>query len=447
MQSTIPLSLPPGAIAAYPAPVQRTSLSEVERDRPMLVVRCMFYLFVFSVPLLHTIDVGEDTRLPKIVGYVFFLSALLQPQVCFRRFHPALWCFVAYIGVYALLGAFQPVVFQDEILERLFSLVQLLVMTWIAFNLMRDQRVIRGALIALVASGVLVALSQVTGLGASEYGGGKLAESSRVSALGQNANLLATMLSLSLIALLSLSYGGIRPPASLRFLNLSVLALLGLSIVLTGSRGGLMALVGGLVIFMIFGTTSQARIRNILVGSMVLGIAILVSLQVEAARMRWEETLTTGNVAHRESLFSASWEMFLESPVIGWGPVQNMYELGWRVRYAGWVFEDQPWRDTHNLVFWILTQAGLFGAIPFFAGIGLCIWAAWKARLGPQGIFPLAIIVALLIANQSGNWIHSKLQWLIFAYVLASAAMPVVRAVRAKTTGQERQLAVSNPAS
>src|SRR5260370_25120789 len=161
IQPANPASLALPNIPPDPNPTKPGVSTEMETDRPMPIVRWMFYAFIFSVPLLHTIDVGEDTRLPKIVGYLFVLAALLQPQICFRRFHVALWCFASYIGVYALLGAFQPVVFQDEILERLFSLIQLLVMAWIAYNLMGNAGVARGALIALVASGVMIAVLQV----------------------------------------------------------------------------------------------------------------------------------------------------------------------------------------------------------------------------------------------------------------------------------------------
>jgi len=323
--------------------------------------------------------------------------------------------------------------------------MQLLVMTWVAFNLFRYDRVAKGALLALIASCIVLAVLQVSGLGATSYGAGRYAVSARVSALGQNANELACTLSLALIALLGLAYGSARRALPLRPLAWPCLVLLGLVVVLTGSRGGLVALLGGLLIFMLFGTTIQARIRNCLIGSFVIGVAILVCLQIEAARIRWEETFTSGDTAHRNQLFSAAWEMFEESPIIGWGPVQNMYELGWRVHYAGWVVEDQPWRDTHNLVLWILTQTGLFGAIPFFAGIWFCLGAAWKARQGDQGVFPLAMLVTLLIANQSGNWIHSKLQWLILAYILASGTSLVIKAARARVAVVPAPLAIPSP--
>src|SRR5260370_24700736 len=151
IQPANPASLALPNIPPDPNPTKPGVSTEMETDRPMPIVRWMFYAFIFSVPMLHTIDVGEDTRLPKIVGYFFVLAAILQPQICFRRFHVALWCFAGYIAVYALLGAFQPAVFRDEVFERLFSLIQLLVIAWIYCSLMGSRGAGTCALIAVAA--------------------------------------------------------------------------------------------------------------------------------------------------------------------------------------------------------------------------------------------------------------------------------------------------------
>src|SRR5260370_15771279 len=99
--------LPGGHSRACPA-----SRADVEAPAP--IVRWTFYVFVFSVPLLHTVLVGEDTRLSKVMGGFLLLAALLQPRICFRWFPAALWCFAAYTGVFAVLGAFQKAGYDDD---------------------------------------------------------------------------------------------------------------------------------------------------------------------------------------------------------------------------------------------------------------------------------------------------------------------------------------------
>jgi hypothetical protein len=63
---------------------------------------------------------------------------------------------------------------------------------------------------------------------------------------------------------------------------------------------------------------------------------------------------------------------------------------------------------------------GVVGAIPFFAGIFLCLLSAWNSRAGPEGVLPLAAIVAILVANVGANLHYNKLFWLVLAYALAS---------------------------
>jgi len=55
------------------------------------------------------------------------------------------------------------------------------------------------------------------------------------------------------------------------------------------------------------------------------------------------------------------------------------------------------------------------------------------------------MLVTLLIANQSGNWIHSKLQWLILAYILASGTSLVIKAARARVAVAPAPLAIPSP--
>ena len=91
-------------------------------------------------------------------------------------------------------------------------------------------------------------------------------------------------------------------------------------------------------------------------------------------------------------------------------------------------------------------HAGLLGAIPFFAGVCLCLWAAWRARQSTWGVLPLALIMTLLVANMSGNWIHWKLTWLILAFCLASvfwapSTPPVFVTGAADVVGRRLELA------
>src|SRR5207244_9056216 len=105
-----------------------------------------------------------------------------------------------------------------------------------------------------------VALLHATGVAAEPKGTGTEAE--RMTALGQNANRLAGMLSIGLLGLMGLTYGPGKALIRPRLLVWPLFVLLGFSVVLTGSRGGLLALVGGLLAFMLRAGTFQTRDRK-----------------------------------------------------------------------------------------------------------------------------------------------------------------------------------------
>ena len=141
----------------------------------------------------------------------------------------------------------------------------------------------------------------------------------------------------------------------------------------------------------------------------------------------------------RENIFPTAWGMFKEKPFIGWGPIDNKYELGRRLQimYGDRVSPDGS-KDTHNMFLEILTSTGLFGAVPLLTCIILCLLAAWRARRGSQGALPIVMVITVILINMSGNWIASKLDWLMMACALASANL--LQAVRPR-------LAAADPTS
>ena len=178
----------------------------------------------------------------------------------------------------------------------------------------------------------------------------------------------------------------------------------------------------GLLVFLLRKGSHWVKLRNVALVTLALGVIMIVNLSLEMNRRRWEKTLEGGTLAGREVIYPAAWKMFLEKPLVGWGPATHYYVLGSRF------FREKL--DTHNLFLWLLTQVGLLGFIPYCAGLVLCFKAAWKARSGPLGILPLALLVVALVVNMSLTWLEVKVYWLILALALASASPIGVRHAR-----------------
>jgi len=84
--------------------------------------------------------------------------------------------------------------------------VQVLLLLWAGYNVLRDDEVFRSTPVVLAVACVARAVLQLSGIATvhtAEWGGGE-----RVSALGQNANHSAVIMTAGLIALIGLGYGG-----------------------------------------------------------------------------------------------------------------------------------------------------------------------------------------------------------------------------------------------
>jgi O-antigen ligase len=117
--------------------------------------------------------------------------------------------------------------------------------------------------------------------------------------------------------------------------------------------------------------------------------------------------------------------MIAERPWIGWGPIENQFEIARRIRER-----ELPRRDAHNLLLELFSATGAVGAIPFLVGLALVIRHALRARRGPAGVLPLALLASVLTGTLSGTWIVSKVLWLSFAVAIAAdriASVPRAR--------------------
>jgi len=387
-------------------------LVQVQSQEIKRVIRLAFYVLVFSLPF-EMPRLGMPLEVTTFTASLFLLATLLQPRACFRRPPRAFWWFVVYFYAYTFVSIWYIAKHQTDVVKLVFLLLQLILMCWAGCNVMRDAASARVTLLTLIAGCAVLALFQLLGIASSAVETGSDAQ--RFTVLGQNPNNLARMFSIGLLALVALTYGRTKSELRPSFIAWPLFGLILLALVDTGSRGSLIALGVGLLTVMSGGKTLGQRFRNVLVAVVAIGFGFWASYASETTRVRFERTIDEGSMAKREMIFPAAWQLFLESPLIGWGPVNNTWELGSRIGEL-----DHPSRDTHNLGLELLTATGVLGAVPFFIGTCLCTLLAWKARSGIQGVLPFAMIAAIVISNMGANLLHSKLHWFVFSYVLAS---------------------------
>ncbi len=407
----------------YSQPVPRSDYAEIPK-----IVRWSFIGFFGVLPFeavslsFTSFSLAKLSGLPLIVAYFFFYN----PVSGKRPFPPGsapLACFLIYMLVFAANGIFLDGFHLSQFFSVLLTLTQLLLIFWISSSLLRVELLSRRALLAFAFASVALALGtllQVPGFSTSLES--RIGE--RITALDFNPNYLAYTLGLAAVILIGTALEiQVRYSWSKALLIALVLPLLALT-VRTGSRTGVAAFLIGFAMCLLPNRQSGRRLI-IIVLCVFVGVSLLgLASQHQTVLTRFEQS-TSGDFAGRQVIIPTSLRMIAERPLFGWQPVAYWEELGRRV--------GKIWgaKDAHNLLFHLLMEVGLLGAVPFLIGIALCALGAWKARSGKFGNLPFALLMMTLSANLTHTYLGRKPQWLILALaVAAAAAIPTTKSAR-----------------
>jgi hypothetical protein len=397
------------------------------------VVLAAFYLMVASFNFEMPDRGGWE--IPAMTAALFIATTPLALRACYERVpHGLLW-FGAFLWVFGAATLVHGWVVFGDVRHYFLVLVEAVLVCWASVNLFSRAGVGTTALWCFVASALVRSVLPMIGVGRTSYAvwtGGE-----RITAFGQNANFSAILLSGGLVTLLGLTYGRRGTSRALRIAAWPIGALIGAAIIETGSRGGLLALGGGLLALAFTARGNlKMRVRNGLVAVLAIGLVTYSAFTATTMRNRLEATAETGTLAGREQLWPSLVDMFLEKPWLGWGPVNNQYEVGARTTDMA-----KEHRDAHNLLLELLTAEGLAGAVPFMIGIGICVLAAWRGRASPYGIVPFALVALFLAANVSTNLVAYKPFWWALALALASGQLAARPGPAASPEGETRPCA------
>lgn len=382
-----------------------------------------FLVFVFSIPL-ENLTVGGMT-ISKMSGLLFFVTYLIYYNPCFfnlpgRRSFPRwpapLWGFATYLFVWAVSALTLPYHWLSRIPERLFTLVQLMLIFWVVSGLLRHQELARRSVLTFAGSTVLLACAMLAKL-PGFYEVIPLREGQRVTALGYNPNTLGLFLALGVIALIGLRLNAFyKHWASKSILLLSVVPVL-MSIIKTGSRTAVLTCVAGVLVNLVPSTRLKHKgVPWVLVGVAIFGMGYL-ALSDATMATRVDKTVEGGSMAGREKIFPIALSMIAEKPLLGWQPIAVWYALAKRLgEYEG--------RDAHNLYLHLFLEVGAMGALPFLFGFAWCGWNAWKRRDGYLGMIPFSLWLGVAVGNMAGTDYAMKSFWYVLA--LSAATVPVV---------------------
>lgn len=417
-----------------PAPAAPTPLATPTRVNTVIAI--VFGIMAASWPF----EMPNRTfsfEVPTMTTTLLLAVTVLQPLTCFGRIHAGILALATYVAAYGGLALFYGWTDTQFLKENFLFLLQALLMAWVTYNLMQHESLARRVLWVYVAACVVRTALPMTGLVEQTVITSESLGAARVTAFGQDPNFSAMLLAAAVIISLGLAFG--PRPVSLRTKGLALLvaAFLGKAIVDTGSRGGLVALVGGILAFAVAKSpTPLHRIRRLAVMAVGLLALTYVVMNSYIMRKRIEMAAEEGSMAGREVLMPNLWAMFREKPILGWGPTNNNYEIVVRSGSDLWVKEGAVRKDTHNLYLELLTGTGLVGTIPFLLAMGLGVRAGWRARATDYGVVPLGLMLLFGLANVSLNQQAHKPFWFFMAFAMATEAhlAATARAARSRTT-------------
>lgn len=371
-----------------------------------------YYALIFCIPVetVSTLggDGGSSVTFSRLIGLALFGLAVFNRRLCFAKLPAAFWMLAWYLALYALSQLWIPSFLDARFREHQMTLLQMAALFLISANLFADGAFRRGVLRFYGWWSAVVALGMLLGAAGESEG--------RIVIVGQDPNVTACFFAVGAICIAgeALDFMGERRFGGTCVALAAICTLISV-ILRTGSRGGMLVFISGMVGLGICGNRAS-RGKRVLIASVVIGaLALMVMREFEqgtATASRLNGAWADGDNSGRTKIYDAAWAMFWERPLLGYGGANNLYQLGAKLAYtSGSLYH----RDAHNLMLAILTEVGLVGGIPFAGAFLLAAWKAWRCGTRAGEAVPFALMCAQLTANTSLTGYHQKLFWIVFA--------------------------------
>ena len=365
---------------------------------------------IFMIPWEDMIHLG-DLTLARVTGLLVAGFWILTVVVTgrFRKPHP-FHLAIALFLLWNVVSVFWSVDI-DRTVVRLQTYFQLAGLVLILWDLYASSAALKAGLQAYVL-GAYVA----SGATIANYLGGRELFTGRYAATGFNANDLGLTVALGIPVAwhLAVSKDDSKIAQRLRLANYAYIPVAVLAILLTGSRGSLIAALPA--IFLVVASLPRLRLlERVLILAALIGAPFALWSLVPIASI--QRLATTGSsiaqldLGGRVGVWLQGIAVFSEHPLIGIGSgaFRSAVESG---------------KSSHSTFLTTLVEVGIIGFLLFAVVATISVYHAmrhprWDAR------FWLTLLLMLAVGNSAHNWVDRKPTWLFLSLVVVSASLGV----------------------
>ncbi len=391
---------------------------------------------IFTIPFKEIFvlpGIGSVSRVLGLLVAVVWLISIAQSGYVRRpsAFHIVAFAFILW-NTASILWSVSP----DSSIERSFTYLRIGLFIWFIWDLYDTRTTIwRGCqayvLGAWITAGSLF-INYLNNVEAYHSANGRFA------ATGFNTNetglLLALGLPLAWYLAVSDPLGNLRIEADkrssvsagftnglLHWLNFLYVPLALFSILLTASRGSLIATAPLLLVVLVtLGKTSFAQ-RALLIGGIVAAIMTSATIVPEQNLERLgttSEEVSASDLNGRVTVWRDGFEIFENNVVlgVGSGAFRSAIETG---------------KAPHNVFVALAVDLGLLGLGLFVLMLMIVFAAVWH-QSGVERIVWLALLSTWLLGSMVGNWEYENVTWLFLCLIVKSAALHTTSTLQAE---------------
>ena len=364
-------------------------------------------ILVFMVPWEDSVSVATIGSLAKVMGIIvagfWIITILFEGR--FRKPHP-FHIFVLLFYLWNTVTIFWSP-YKDFSMQRIKTYAQIFLLILILWEMYQKPTDLISALQSYVLGAFILIVSSINNY---VNGNVSVAYEGRYSATGVNAVDLTLILILGLPVALYLFFVAIKEKKSilLKFLNLAYIPLAVFSILLSGSRTSLIAIIP----FCIYiAATKQISFQGKLIVFMTLilsGLSLLPFLphSVIARLGTIGESIGSADLGGRVGLWEMAVTAWSKHPLAGIG---------------GGVLDQTIGSAAHNTFLSVATETGSIGFVLFLLILGTVIYVAVKLPRNTSELW-LVIFATWSIGVLSLSWEFRKITWIILSFAIIESS-------------------------